>query len=148
MPFGEFIRRCAPEPFVHLPPLAPVLEKGERLYLRSVATGPEASKTASHLEQVFPEIAADVVLPHGVVYDEQNYHSSVLRVASRDTELWTHYDVMHNLLIQVTGSKRVTLWPPCEDANLYTEGAAAKRDARTCMHACTETHALTQTHMQ
>ena len=47
----------------------------------------------------------------------------------RDTELWTHYDVMHNLLIQISGTKKVTLWPPCEDANLYTEGAAARSDA-------------------
>jgi len=126
MPFGEFIQRCAPEAFADMEPLAPVLEAGERLYLRSVATGPEAARTPSHLEEVFPELAADVCLPHGVLYEEGECHSSVLRVASGDTELWTHYDVMHNMLIQVTGTKRVTLWPPSEDANLYTEGSSSR----------------------
>ena len=126
MPFGEFIQRCAPSEFEHLPPLAPVLGAGERLYLRSVATGAEASRTPSHLPDTFPELAADVVLPHGVIYDADSYHSSVLRVASGDTELWTHYDVMHNMLIQVTGTKHVTLWPPSQDANLYTEGSSSR----------------------
>ena len=126
MPFGEFIQRCAPSEFAHLPPLAPVVGAGERLYLRSVASGAEASRTPSHLSDTFPELAADVVLPHGVIYDADSYHSSVLRVASGDTELWTHYDVMHNMLIQVTGTKRVTLWPPSQDDNLYTEGSSSR----------------------
>lgn len=61
-----------------------------------------------------------------MVYNEDSYHSSVLRVASGDTELWTHYDVMHNMLIQVTGTKHVTLWPPSEDDNLYTQGSSSR----------------------
>ena len=44
MPFGEFIQRCAPLELAHLPPLAPVVAAGERLYLRSVATGAEAAR--------------------------------------------------------------------------------------------------------
>ncbi len=29
-------------------------------------------------------------------------------------QLWTHFDVMDNLLCQVKGTKRVRLWPPLE----------------------------------
>ena len=28
--------------------------------------------------------------------------------------LWTHFDVMDNLLCQIRGTKRVRLWPPLE----------------------------------
>ena len=126
MSFGEFIHRCAPEAFPQLEPLRPVAEEAERLYLRSVAMGGDAGRKASHVHDVFPGLAPDLILPHGVVYDREQYHSSVLRVASADTELWTHFDVMHNMLIQIQGSKRVTLWPPSEDGNLYTEGSSSR----------------------
>jgi hypothetical protein len=39
----------------------------------------------------------------------------VLRLASDDTQLWTHFDVMDNALAQLTGQKRVVLWPPSAD---------------------------------
>jgi len=29
-------------------------------------------------------------------------------------QLWTHFDVMDNLLCQIRGTKRVRLWPPLE----------------------------------
>eukprot|EP00960_Hanusia_phi_P063855 765601-Hanusia_phi.AAC.1 len=101
MTFAEFIRRCSPDEFQHLPPLPPVVEEGERLYLRSVAGGQDAAKRASHIHETFPELAGDLELPAGTVYPPARYHSSVLRVASGDTELWTHYDVMDNILMQV-----------------------------------------------
>ena len=126
---GEFVQRAAPRSeFAHLPPLAPLVEEGERVYLRSLAAGADAGKRPSHIHEAFPEVAQDVTLPHtlGLLYDSEAYHSSVLRVASGDTELWTHYDVMHNILIQVTGTKLVTLWPPSEDSNLYTEGSSSR----------------------
>ena len=28
--------------------------------------------------------------------------------------LWTHFDVMDNLLCQIRGTKRIRLWPPLE----------------------------------
>lgn len=27
-------------------------------------------------------------------------------------QLWTHFDVMDNILCQIAGSKRIRLWPP------------------------------------
>jgi hypothetical protein len=53
------------------------------------------------------------------------YHSSVLRLASDDTQLWTHFDVMDNVLAQLTGQKRVVLWPPDQDENLYVAGSTS-----------------------
>jgi tRNA wybutosine-synthesizing protein 5 len=50
----------------------------------------------------------------------------VLRLASDDTQLWTHFDVMDNLLAQVTGRKRVVMWPPGEDERLYVEGSSSR----------------------
>lgn len=36
-------------------------------------------------------------------------------------QLWPHYDVVDNLLMQIRGTKRVILWPPSEEGNLYTQ---------------------------
>ncbi|EKX35179.1 hypothetical protein GUITHDRAFT_158760 [Guillardia theta CCMP2712] len=105
MTFVDFIRRCNPDKFQHLQPLPPVVEEGERLYLRSVAAGQDAAKRASHIHETFPELAEDLTLPAGIVYPPARYHSSVLRV---------------------TGSKVVTLWPPVEDQNLYTQGSSSR----------------------
>eukprot|EP00966_Prymnesium_polylepis_P221875 5133040-Prymnesium_polylepis.1 len=33
---------------------------------------------------------------------------------------------MDNALAQLTGRKRVVLWPPSEDANLYVEGSSSR----------------------
>lgn len=38
--------------------------------------------------------------------------SSALRVSTRGMQLWTHYDIMDNLLCNVVGRKRVVMWPP------------------------------------
>ncbi|KFG40372.1 jmjC domain-containing protein C2orf60 [Toxoplasma gondii p89] len=39
-------------------------------------------------------------------------HSTVLRVAQPGLELWTHYDIPDNFLVQISGYKRVFLFPP------------------------------------
>ncbi len=39
---------------------------------------------------------------------------SVTMVTVGGLRLWTHFDVMDNLLCQVRGTKRVRLWPPSE----------------------------------
>jgi hypothetical protein len=40
------------------------------------------------------------------------YFSSVLRVSTPGLHMWTHYDVMDNVLVQVVGEKFITLLPP------------------------------------
>ncbi|KAJ1468982.1 cupin-like domain-containing protein [Baffinella frigidus] len=131
MAFAEFIQRCAPEAFPDRPRHPPRIQAGESLYLRSVAPGLDASRRPTHLKESFPGLAGDVTFPEGLIYDKEDYHTSVLRVSTGDTQLWTHYDVMHNVLIQVTGTKRVLLWPPSEAHNLYTEGTGHHHACQT-----------------
>lgn len=100
----------------------------EHYYLRTVAEGAAAKREASHLSTLFPELAADVRLPAGVLYPPSAYHSSVLRIASAGTQLWTHFDTMDNALMQTTGRKRVVLWPPAEADNLYTDASSSRVD--------------------
>lgn len=128
MRWREFIQRAAglPPDGGDAPSHAPLLAEGERYYMRSVAEGKSAEKVPSDIGRIFPALAAEVRLPEGVLYTSEQFHSSVLRVASPDTALWTHYDVMDNALMQVTGTKVVTLWPPGEAAHLYVDGTSAR----------------------
>jgi len=138
MPFGELVRRvssegpgqdCAADEGA----FAPVIAPGEKYYLRSVAKRP--TKTPAHLPAEFPSLAATLakggaILPGGprALFDERSYHSTVLRVASEGTALWTHYDTHDNLLAQVVGRKTVTLWPPEAAPFLYVQGSSSRVD--------------------
>ncbi|GLI67646.1 hypothetical protein VaNZ11_011895, partial [Volvox africanus] len=93
----------------------------EVLYLRSIGGNPR--REPANLAASFPSLAPDLTLPP--LFDPARLHSSVLRMSSPDLVLWTHYDVMDNLLVQVRGNKRVLLWPPaCHDA-LHVEGSSS-----------------------
>ena len=155
MPFAEAVRRCArasqdkaarasvaaaAEGSDEASPLPPLLQPGERYYLRSVGLDPR--KDTADFPSLFPELATEAwLLPHAAaatdaaagaaaerrpLLDGAAYHSSVLRLASDDTQLWTHFDVMDNALAQLTGHKRVVLWPPSCDADLYVEGSSSR----------------------
>lgn len=52
--------------------------------------------------------------------------SSVMRLSSAGIQLWTHFDVMDNLLIQLTGRKIIKLWPPSDDPHLYMHGSSSE----------------------
>lgn len=43
-------------------------------------------------------------------------------MGSAGVQLWTHYDVMDNILVQVVGRKRVVLFPPSDAPYLYLTG--------------------------
>jgi hypothetical protein len=97
MSFRELVRRCAAsgaEVPAGAPPAAP---PSPRYYLRSLGANPR--KEPSQLAAAFPELAADLALD-GLVPADRHF-SSVLRVSSAGLRLWTHYDVMDNLLLQV-----------------------------------------------
>ena len=130
MPFGELVRRVSGTGT----DLSPVVARGERYYLRSVA-----KRAPAHLPSSFPSLGADLtpgaVVPgdgnrdgDGTLYPEGAYHSSVLRIASPGTALWTHYDTHNNLLAQVVGRKTITLWPPDAEPFLYVEGSSSRVD--------------------
>jgi len=95
--------------------------KQEYVYLRSM--GKNFRKDVSDFFETFPQLAGEFELPSCVpdFVRGERYFGSSLRISSKDTQLWTHYDVMDNLLCNVTGIKRVCLWPPDQAANLYVD---------------------------
>ncbi|KAI3640532.1 hypothetical protein MIR68_001410 [Amoeboaphelidium protococcarum] len=111
-------------------------------YFRSIGENPR--KQASCLAKQFPRLANDVQLPiwlirklMGVaaVSDQEvsaamtledfaklpNYFSSVLRISSDGLQMWPHFDIMDNALMQLSGRKLVVLFPPSQMSNLYIE---------------------------
>jgi len=66
----------------------------------------------------FPELIRDIETPH--VLDATKELVAVnLWVGGRGTKSPLHYDSMDNLLVQVTGRKRIMLFRPEEQENLY-----------------------------
>ncbi|PSN35001.1 tRNA wybutosine-synthesizing protein 5 [Blattella germanica] len=116
LPFHELLRRAS----------APFSEKkdyfispGEYYYLRSLGFD-RRGKDAADIKKQFPTLAQDIIFPD--FFDDEDFHSSVFRIGSPGVQLWTHYDVMDNLLIQVHGKKRMALFSPSEALNMYLEG--------------------------
>jgi hypothetical protein len=70
-----------------------------KFYLRSVGVNPR--KEPSHLHASFPDLAQDIKLPEVLLPPGMPLFSSVLRMGSPGLRLWTHYDVMDNLLLQI-----------------------------------------------
>lgn len=64
-------------------------------------------------------------LPPSLWPPKHCFFSSVLRVAHPSTELWTHYDVPDNFLIQLQCSKRVVLFSPSQVHNLYVNESSS-----------------------
>ncbi|XP_032880881.1 tRNA wybutosine-synthesizing protein 5 [Amblyraja radiata] len=90
----------------------------EKYYLRSLGVDPR--KDAADITKQFPTLADDINIP--AFFDKEQIFSSVFRISSAGLQLWTHYDVMDNLLIQVTGSKQVVLFSPRDAPYLYLTG--------------------------
>lgn len=103
-------------------------------YLRAV--GPNARKERAHFWKDFAELAtaSGLEFPHLFVEDkagsetsQQNkppsrYFSSVFRISTPGLQLWTHYDVMANVLYQLHGSKRVVIFRPEDVGKLDMRG--------------------------
>eukprot|EP00898_Chlorokybus_atmophyticus_P004218 jgi/Chlat1/4798/Chrsp31S04824 len=114
MPFCDFIARASDNSSAK-----------EFLYLRSINANPR--KEPSDFAALFPHLAGELSVVRrfvGMLGDK--FFSSVLRVGSKGCRLWTHYDVMANVLIQVVGSKRVVLFPPSEEPFMYMEGSSSR----------------------
>jgi tRNA wybutosine-synthesizing protein 5 len=116
MKFSEFIDRLL---LVHSE------DKKMHYYLRSIGINPR--KEVSDVWKAFPGLESMFTLPEVIEsLLSARYFSSVLRISSADTQLWTHYDVMDNLLFQLHGRKRVTFFPPTDVGYLYMEGSSSK----------------------
>lgn len=103
-----------------------LLKKGpgtESIYLRSTHSNPRAKRPA-RIENDFPDLSDDLKPPSFIPFGANNelYHSSVLRIASANVQVWTHFDIYDNVLYQVAGSKRVILFAPKDSRYLYVEG--------------------------
>jgi len=107
--FGNFLDSC---------------QRGEQLYLRALSRN-SPSDQPTNLADDYPEIAADFELPGELLYCVENLHSSPLRI-SGPVNMWLHYDVMANVLIQVRGRKRLLLYPPSDVSHLgFGPGASS-----------------------
>ncbi|XP_071439790.1 tRNA wybutosine-synthesizing protein 5-like [Hetaerina americana] len=114
LPFDELVARASREQqesyFIH---------PRELYYLRSLGIEPRGTDIADFSKH-YPTLSEDLRLPN--IFEASRYFSSVLRVSSSGLSLWTHYDVMDNILVQVRGKKTVILFNPNDSLNLYLNG--------------------------
>lgn len=113
LPFGEYVQRAAEELHDEF-----FLSEDEKYYLRALGDDPRKDVADIHVQ--FPELAKDIKFPE--LFDKDKLFSSVFRIASKGLQLWTHYDIMDNILIQVSGKKRVVLFSPSDADKMYLNG--------------------------
>ncbi|XP_033728056.1 tRNA wybutosine-synthesizing protein 5-like [Pecten maximus] len=113
LPFDKFVQRASEDEHEEF-----FETKTESYYLRALGDDPRKDKADIH--QQFPQLADDIQFPK--FFPPDKFFSSVFRIASKGTQLWTHYDVMDNLLIQVVGRKRVILYSPADVDKMYLNG--------------------------
>ncbi|XP_076012235.1 tRNA wybutosine-synthesizing protein 5 [Genypterus blacodes] len=113
LPFNDFIKRASESKHSNF-----FLCEDESYYLRSL--GEDVRKEPADLSKQFPNLAEDFHIPQ--YFEPHQFFSSVFRISSCGLQLWTHYDVMDNLLAQVTGRKRVVLYSPQDALHLYLSG--------------------------
>ena len=99
------------------------IDSNEKYYLRSTSDDPRGKDTVLFSKD-FPELSDDFILPQ--YFDEEALFSSVLRISSAEIRVWTHYDVMDNLYVQIVGHKKAIMWAPSDALNLYLEGDKSK----------------------
>ncbi|GLH09717.1 Hypoxia-inducible factor 1-alpha inhibitor [Gryllus bimaculatus] len=114
LPLRDLIERAAKEENTEY-----FLNSHEYYYLRSLGSDPRGREIADVKKQ-FPNIASDITVPK--FFNDKDFFSSVFRIGSSGVQLWTHYDIMDNILIQICGKKRVTLFSPDDALNMYLVG--------------------------
>lgn len=100
------------------------VKKGDKTYLRALSEDKPTEKPAM-LGDDFPLLAQDFVLPPQLSVVTENMFSSVLRVSGL-VNMWLHYDVMANVYCQISGTKRIILFPPSDVEHLsFAPGASS-----------------------
>ena len=94
-------------------------------YLRWIGNDPRGQEKAN-FDQDFPQLSEDFKLKEDLFFPQNHYFSSVLRISSPGIRVWTHYDVMDNVYVQIRGQKNVIMWNPNEAFNLYLDGDKSK----------------------
>ncbi|XP_058520781.1 tRNA wybutosine-synthesizing protein 5 isoform X2 [Ochotona princeps] len=110
LPFDKLVQRAAEEKHKEF-----FISEDEKYYLRSLGEDPR--KDVADIRKQFPLLEGDIKFPN--FFQKEQFFSSVFRISSPGLQLWTHYDVMDNFLIQVTGKKRVVLFSPRDAPYLY-----------------------------
>ncbi|KAG7467483.1 hypothetical protein MATL_G00154310 [Megalops atlanticus] len=113
LPFSEFVQRAAETKHSNF-----FISEEESYYLRSL--GDDSRREPADLRKQFPGLAEDFHIPE--FFEPEQFFSCVFRISSHGLQLWTHYDVMDNLLAQVSGRKRVVLYSPRDAQYLYLTG--------------------------
>ncbi|KAL9636372.1 MAG: hypothetical protein Q9204_002290 [Flavoplaca sp. TL-2023a] len=96
-PFGNFMRE---------------ISDGSPQYLRSISAKKATEEPACFTDD-FPSLSHQFHLPQQLETVRQNQHSSPLRI-SGPVNMWLHYDVMANVLSQISGQKVLALYPPID----------------------------------
>ncbi|KAI0145309.1 leucine carboxyl methyltransferase [Xylariaceae sp. FL1272] len=118
------------------------IEGGGKQYLRALSEE-RPSELPANLATDFAGLASDFILPPELSVVQENLFSSVLRI-SGNVNMWLHYDVMANVYCQITGSKRLLLFPP-EDVN-YLSFPPGTTTSSIDVFSEIETSALSMTH--
>ncbi|KAJ8252813.1 hypothetical protein GJAV_G00205900 [Gymnothorax javanicus] len=113
LPFNVFVQRASETKHTDF-----FISEEESYYLRSLGDDPR--REPADLRKQFPGLAEDFSIPE--FFEPEQFFSSVFRISSCGLQLWTHYDVMDNLLAQVSGRKRVVLFSPQDAEYLYLSG--------------------------
>ena len=82
-------------------------QEAPRYYFRSIGNNPR--KDVSDITKIAPNVAKDFTIPPELGVIQDRIFSSVFRMSSKRIRVWTHYDVMDNVLFQVVGEKEVTV---------------------------------------
>ncbi|KAG6938987.1 tRNA-yW synthesizing protein 5 [Chelydra serpentina] len=98
LPFDVFVRRAAEVKHNEY-----FISEDEKYYLRSLGEDPR--KDIADIRKQFPSLAEDIQIPE--YFEKEQFFSSVFRISSAGLQLWTHYDIMDNFLIQITGKKEL-----------------------------------------
>ena len=106
-----------------------VFEKEEddlAYYLRWVGDDPRGQTKADFMTD-FPALSQDFEFDKFFnFFPQEKFFSSVLRVSSKDIRVWTHFDTLDNIYVQIVGNKEMIMWNPNEAFNLYLDGDKSK----------------------
>jgi tRNA wybutosine-synthesizing protein 4 len=109
--------------------------RGSKAYLHAASAG-QPNDLPTKLEDDFPTIAADFVLPEILLSVKENYYSSPLQISGPVTS-WLHYDVLANLICQVRGTQMLQLYHPSDAKYLDFPpgGSRSKKDVLTAANS-------------
>lgn len=133
-------RKCSFAEFARLVETADENRHANSVYLRSVASN-QNCKNPAKITADFPQIGLDLKPPE-FVPDDAKAFSSILRIASHRVQIWTHFDLYDNVLVQVSGMRRVILFAPEDSQFLYLRDDKSQVNNLDNIDECLERYPL------